>query len=86
MKEKSKPEDVQKDGGTCEPFFGWLNSALEKMGVITRPVLPDIAEGGRRGGELRWHHVSKCSRPLLMTKDEGFFYCASTGPCRDRSR
>ena len=42
MKEKSKSQTVQRDGGQCEPSCRRLNSALEKAGVATCPVPADI--------------------------------------------
>ena len=42
MKEKSKSQAVQRDGGQCEPSCRRLNSALEKAGVATCPVPADI--------------------------------------------
>jgi hypothetical protein len=42
MKEKSKSQTVQRDGGQCKPSCRRLNSALEKAGVATCPVPADI--------------------------------------------
>ena len=67
MKEKSKSQAVQRDGGQCEPSCRRLNSALEKAGVATCPVPADIPG-------MRLQHVTvKAGKRLRRRRRSGFY-------------